>query len=319
MPLRTGVARMVLGAGRGVGARHGITLLPVGLVFDQPGTFRSGSALVLIGDPVPTEPPLARAEHDPEGAVRELTDRVAAALRRLIVEANDRETLRLLDLAEVLWRDTARDLAANAAERAAWKQQTLRAVRYLAAREPGRLDALRRELGDHVHDLALVGVAVESYSRGAVLRYAIREGGSLALGLPLALWGLVIHAAPYQLTALTVRSRRVEPDTEATYKLGFGLLFYPLGWCVEAWIAWWIAGPLGLGLFAVSLIPAGFFALAWQERLARVRRDARAFVRFLLDRDLHQRLLARRRALVDELRALAALVPDDVLAGRVKP
>jgi hypothetical protein len=55
-------------------------------------------------------------------------------------------------------------------------------------------------------------------------------------------------------------------------------------------------------------LPTGFFALAWQERLGRARHEARAFLRFLVDRDLRQHLTARRRALADELTALAGLV-----------
>jgi glycerol-3-phosphate O-acyltransferase / dihydroxyacetone phosphate acyltransferase len=311
MPLRTGVARMVLGAEQA-------TILPVGLIFDRPATFRDGSALVMIGKPVPTASSLARFAQDPEGAVRDLTDRVAEALRRLIVEANDRETLRLLAMAEALWRDTPGEASA-AAEKALWMQQTLRAARYLAAREPDRVETLRRTLAQYAEDIETAGVPAESYPVGAVLRHALREGLPLVLGFPLALWGMLNHLVPYQLTALGVRALPGDTDTEATYKLGLGLLFYPLAWCAEAWIARRATGPIGLVVFLLSLVPTAFFALAWQERLARVRRDARAFGRFVLHRDLHRRLLARRRALIDEMRALAGLVPDDVLSGRVQP
>ena len=54
MPLRTGAARMLLGAEALAGGRLGVTLLPVGLIFHEPGSFRTGWALVLVGDPVPT-------------------------------------------------------------------------------------------------------------------------------------------------------------------------------------------------------------------------------------------------------------------------
>jgi hypothetical protein len=140
----------------------------------------------------------------------------------------------------------------------------------------------------------------------------MREGAPLLLGLPLALWGLLLHALPYRLTALAVRALDPERDVTATYKLGAALLAYPLGWAAEAWLAWRLGGGWLLALLLVSLVPAGFFALAWQARLARVRRDARGFLHFLVDRDLHRRLAARRRALVDEMRALAQQLPGGV-------
>ena len=49
MPLRTGAARMLLEAEATAGGNRGVALVPVGLVFHEPGTFRAGRALFLIG------------------------------------------------------------------------------------------------------------------------------------------------------------------------------------------------------------------------------------------------------------------------------
>ena len=98
-----------------------------------------------------------------------------------------------------------------------------------------------------------------------MLRYGLREGLALALGLPLALWGVVNHVVPYQATALAVRALKPEPDVLATYKVVVGLLLFPLGWALEGWIAWRLGGGTVLGAFLVSLLPTGFFALSWAE------------------------------------------------------
>ena len=63
------------------------------------------------------------------------------------------------------------------------------------------------------------------------------------------------------------------------------------------------------------LLPAGFFALAWQARSQNVAREARGLLHFLARRGLHERLVERRRALAEELERLAARVPEAVLAG----
>src|SRR5262249_57764001 len=47
LPLRTGAARLLLGA-EADGGGHGVSLLPVGLVFEAPGTFRVATALVAV-------------------------------------------------------------------------------------------------------------------------------------------------------------------------------------------------------------------------------------------------------------------------------
>jgi hypothetical protein len=158
-------------------------------------------------------------------------------------------------------------------------------------------------------------VVGRAYPPGVARRYALREGLALLGGVPLAAWGLVSHALPYRLTALVARWLATSPDVTATVKLVAGAVLYPVCWALEAWVVWRFLGGWGLAAFVAGLVPAGLFALSWHARLVRVRRDAGGFLRFLGDRDLLGRLAARRRALVEDVEALARRVPPEVLAG----
>ena len=316
LPLRSGAARMVVAA-----EAEGIhpVVLPVGLVYHQPEVFRAGWALVLIGRPIETRVPAQLMATAPESAVRGLTDAMDAALRTLIVEARDRDTLRLVELADRIWRADTNEPHGDPARRTEWRRRALHAWRHLSEHEPERIGRFRAELERYAARLEAAGLTGQEpeggYPVGLVLRYAIREGAALGLGLPLALVGIVIHALPYQLTARAVRALHPDADIEATYKIAVGLVLYPLAWLAEAWLAWQIGGGWLLAGILASLVPAGLLALTWRARLARVGADARGFARFLLDRDLYRDLLARRRAIHEEMRALATLVPDDRLTG----
>jgi len=291
--------------------------LPIGLMFHEPGTFRVGTALVLIGEPVPTTDLDARG--DSEETVRPLTARLGAALQRLIVEARDRHTLDLVLAAESIWREEAPDAASDPLARTTWRQRAARAHAYLSTVEPLQMAALRRRLERYVRDLELAGLTDRDLSQGypirAVLGYALRQGLALVLGLPLALCGLVSHALPYGVTALVVRALKPEADVEATYKVAVGLVLYPVCWALEGRVMWWVGGGwLFLG-FLLSLLPTGFFALSWTARVEQVRRDARGLIAVLLDRDLRGHLLRRRREIMAEFQALVQLVPEPVLMG----
>ena len=318
LPLRTGAARMLLDAVTGDAP---VTLLPVGLIFHDPGTFRTGWALVLVGRPVPTADCVAIHEAEPERAVRELTARLGQALREQIIEADDRQTLRLMRVVETLWRGRPPASPSEDTARALGVQQVARAYHRLHGRVPERLAALRRRVEAYSQQMELAGLTdgdlQGSPAPGAVLRWIAREGSSLLLPLPLALAGMAIHAAPYLLTAGVVRGLRRPPEEEATYKILAGTLFYPLCWIAEGVLAWALGGRWAVIALVAALLPTGFFALAWQERLGRAAREARAFVRLLLDRDLRRHLLARRAALVSDLAALAALA--DALESPNRP
>ncbi len=315
MPLRTGAARMLLESPPALA--HAVTLLPVGLVFHEPGRFRTGWALVLVGPPVETADCVRLFPTAAEDAVRRLTARLGEALRGLIVEVGDRATLRLVEEAEAIWLAAHPESARDVVARAEWRRRAAFAYRCLRSREPERLLALRADLERYMKDVEASGLS-HAHVSGPVparvaLRYAVVQGAVLLLGLPLALWGLVNHALPYWLTALVVRIGRPEVDVEATYKLAAGLVLYPLLWVVEGWTAWRLGGGTLCAAFVAGLVPSGFFALAWSERLGRVVRDARAWMRLLAGGDVARHLAERRRAIEEEMEALVALVPLSVI------
>jgi glycerol-3-phosphate O-acyltransferase / dihydroxyacetone phosphate acyltransferase len=317
MTLRTGAARLLLEA-EAAGA-PAVTLLPVGIVVTEPGRFRAGRALVLVGPPVATADCVALHARDPIAAVRALTDRLAEALRHQIIEAEDRETLRLMRLMERVWRQES-GTRANPGS-AAWLQSTARAYRWLRRTAPAEVEDFRREVEEYARELDRLGVTPETlgraYAPSIVLRYAAREIVPVLLGLPLALLGILLHALPYQLIRLGIRLARPEPDVEATYKLAGGVVIFPLAWALEAWLAARVGGEWLAVLLVLALVPTGFFALAWQARAHDVTREVTALWHFLARRGLRERLLARRRALAQELDRLATRVPEPVLAGEM--
>ena len=319
-PLRSGAARLLLGAEAALGRPLDTTVLPVGLLFNEPGTFRSGWAHVLVGEPLRLGEAPARYAAEPEATVRALTERLEDALGALIVEAGDRDTLRLLHLAESIWRAEAGVPAADAEASAEWRRRAVRAYRWLRAREPERIEALRREVAHYAALRQRSGLGERRLnappSRAAALRYALRQSLALLLGLPGALWGLAVHSVPYRINGWLVRLAQPDGDAEATYKLVLGMVVFPLCWVTEGWLAWRLGRWPLLGFFLIALVPSGLLALGWKERLARVARETRALVHLLTRRDLRPFLVARRRGLAEEFEALVRRVPGSVLDGR---
>jgi hypothetical protein len=107
-----------------------------------------------------------------------------------------------------------------------------------------------------------------------------------------------------------VRMMNRTDEEEATDKIAAGLLFFPLAWAVEGFTAYALGGGKALAVFLVALVPAGFFALAWRERLHRAGREALAFARYVADPGRPRRFAARRRALAAELAELLRLAAD---------
>jgi 1-acyl-sn-glycerol-3-phosphate acyltransferase len=322
LPLRTGTARLLLSAETAEGGPVGVTLLPVGLIFHEPGVFRGGRALVWIGPTVSTADCVVTYRTEPEAAVRQLTDRLAVALRERMVEADDRETLRLARVLEAAWHEEVPGREPEAV-RAEFTQRLLRAYRHLRSVDAARVEEFRGEVERYAKDRELAGLSErhlsQSYTAAIVGRYAAREGLSLLLGFPFAMVGGLIHVLPYKATAFAVRAAKPDADEQATYVIAAALILFPLTWGLEAWIVRHFLGPVAVAVFLAALLPTAFLALTWRERLRRVRREAQALARLLARGDLGRSFVARRRELLDEMEALARLVPEDVRTTRRSP
>ncbi len=309
LELRTGAARMLLAAEAEAASSPTVTLLPVGLVYHEPGTFRAGRALVSIGTPITTGDAVALARTEPERAARQLTERLTDGLQGEIVEADDRTTLRLVGLAEELWRQRPRSQPRDEKARVEWLQEAMSRYKSLLARDPARIKAFRQQLEEYDRGQRRAGQGASA--RGFVTpARALKECVLLLLGAPLALAGIAAHILPYQFTAWVVKKLDRTDEEEATDKILGGLLFYPPAWVLEAWAVHRVGGAWAAAAFLLALFPTGFFALAWRERLDRLGREARAFVSFLKDPDLPRRLEERRRKLVSELEELASITAE---------
>jgi 1-acyl-sn-glycerol-3-phosphate acyltransferase len=98
-PLRTGAARIALGASAPAG--HSFPIVPIGLSFRAKDTFRS-DAFVVRGFPLAWGDLAARGPEDAD-AVRELTARIDASLRAVTLNLESWEDRPLVECAVRIW------------------------------------------------------------------------------------------------------------------------------------------------------------------------------------------------------------------------
>lgn len=302
-PLRTGAARIALGAATMLGGSFPI--VPIGLSFRDKTSFRS-DALLLLGRTIAWDD-LQAVGTEPE-AVRELTARIERGLREVTLNLESWEDAPLVEAAEEIW---AAEIGAHTPGPAAGGSRAVKIERMAQVGEA--LRALRssdradwRELAESVaaHDRTLRRLAIGPDQLGSPLaatavRWVPTQIAWLAaLGIP-GMIGMVAYYAPYRLTGLIASLARPPHDVRATYKLLAGAAVHGAWTALLAVIVGLSLGTLA-GVAVLLLLPAfGLTALALADRWRRAHGEARRFF-----------VRARRRELVEELRrrqtALAA-------------
>jgi glycerol-3-phosphate O-acyltransferase/dihydroxyacetone phosphate acyltransferase len=320
-PLKTGAARIALGAAaveasRGSGAALPLHIVPAGLTYTDKKTFRS-DALVCIGVPfaVPHVALDANGE-PPHEPVRELTTSIGQALGKVTLQADRVDTLRAIDAARRVFSADEPEGERALARALALGQQIGKAEASLRFAEP----LLVREVTDRVlaHEAGLraLGVTEEQLHPPRLdLAFVGRRLLTSLVWIPVllpALLGVLLNYLPYRFTGLVARRAvRSEEDVVATAKALSAALAFPLTWIALALVGLFVRGPL-LGLALLVAAPAlGYLALRVQERLTQASASVWAMWAWCTRRAAFVGLLEEQRALRELMGRIADSLPGE--------
>jgi 1-acyl-sn-glycerol-3-phosphate acyltransferase len=301
VPLRTGAARMALGA---EAAGTPVALVPVGLNFERKTAFRSRVTIV-YGRPFSCRDLLTGADPASPEIVRALTDRIATHMRRLLIEADPKTDAALVERVDRLYA-AARGRAGDPRDKVERRRTIAAGMERLRSSAPQRYDEILLRLRRYDQRLRRFGFRDRhldwDVSPAEAARFGARESLFALVLLPLALAAVIVFAVPYRLTGRAARWFTREPDVAATAKVVGGFLIYATWIAILPAAVWRLAGPRA-GLAVLVLLPAvaiaGLFAI---ERESAVLDAVRAW--FLLSRtkaDTRERLRRRRSELADVL------------------
>lgn len=318
-PLRTGAARIALGAEADADWRLGAVVVPVGLTYARKAVFR-GHAVALYGDAIPVAAYRDAYRHDDQAAVRQLTAEIDHRLRALTLDLARTDDADLIDAAERVWAlgkglRTSRQRV-PLGDRLPRLQAFARGLAWVRVHDPDRHRLLAARVRRYRRTAAVLGAregdVPEEYRIGPALRWVLTRALPVVLLTPVGLAAAIVWGPPYLLVGRAVRRMDLLPEVVATYKVGGSLLAYPLFlglWtALIAWQVGWI--PAIVAVPVLSLL--GFIAVRWLDALREAIQDLRLLLRLTgpgvrtarARRRARTRIAAERQALTAEFDAI---------------
>jgi len=320
-PLKTGTARIALGAAAALPATLTLEIVPVGLYYRAKQTFRS-AALLHFGSPFAvTRIALPPGAEPPPEPVHQLTTQLETALRGVILEAEAVEAHALIARAQhiVSATDDVPEKPAPLADEFEMRQRFLKG--YDVARQlwPDRAARLQARLERFETSLSAAGLdaqhlAPRSYGWRRVATYAVKSVLFLALGLPAAIIGWLVHYPAYRAVGWVATGiTKGDEDALATVKVLAAALLFPLTWTVVIAAVWLWRGMWAAALVTPALPLTGYVALHFTERFDRLIGATRALAILSLRRRAFLRLTAERHEIREQILALGREV--EALSG----
>lgn len=318
-PLKTGLARIVLGAER----KHpglGVRIVPVGLTFDEKEAFRS-RALVQVGEPIDPAPEAEGGTDDP-AAVRSLTARVNRGLEEVTLNYPSWEEAWLIGRAAELYGRAELDVPVGRklADHFQVHRAFVEGYHDLRRRHPDRVEAVEGAVREYDRLLKAFELrddqVASAYPPNPVIRFVVRTVLRLLIHLPLAAVGTALNLVPFWLVRFVAWLVRRQPDQVATYKVFGGLVLYPLAWLVEAILAARWTHNAGLGALVFLAGPlTGYAAMLFREQTGLFWNEARAYLLLRTRKRLAAELKTRRDHVLHEVEALTGLYLGDSVAA----
>ncbi|HYN79999.1 MAG TPA: lysophospholipid acyltransferase family protein [Gemmatimonadaceae bacterium] len=311
-PLKTGAARIALGATSMNSDGEPLTIVPLGIYYTAKRLFRS-SALLYFGEPVSVTPaPLKPNGEPPSDAVHAVTERIEQALSDVTLQADEHEALALVARAEEVFSSEDPAAAERLVDKFELRRRFMAGYATLRTNAPERLAAITARITRYETELRETGLDPHTLrpaaARGAhQMGEAVKTVGVLILGLPIALIGAIVNYPAYRMVAFIATGlSRGDEGIVATIKLIAGALLFPLAWIIVALAVGFSFGALA-GVGALVLAPiSGYVALLVFERLDELRGSARAVAVSQFQRWGYLRLVAERTAIRQEIMQLAA-------------
>ncbi len=329
--IKTGTARIALGAEAKNDFSLGVHVVPVGLNFDERDAFMS-RVLVRFGEPIDSRDYKEAYADDPRAAVRAMTEAIQEAIREQAVHIDDlRHSELVRDLHSIYGRELQRELLGKIDVRgldekllnvATGKETTHRdlegeftvkqwladGIAHYEEHAPETVEVIRERVKRYKEHLAQTRLHAGLLARDGSKISSRWEGLKMTVYAivfaPIALFGLVHNFVPYRVTRRLARKapdeamRAIRAFSVGSVLFGlwyalFGLSVYHGTYSIPA-----------TALYLVALPITGFWFLRYRRQLARYRDRIIARTLFRTKRHLVRGILLEREQLLMELDVL---------------
>jgi len=304
--IKTGAARIALGAEFEHNFGLGVKIIPVGINYTDPTQFRS-DVFVNIGEAI--EVADFKNQYHPESfaSVEALTQLIENRLSELVIITEDEQEDSIVRNVEQLYKNQLfEDLNVIPNSKTTYfslVRQIVQAVRYFEQQRPDLLKEMQIKMANYLKNLQMLGISdatlaqTKRFSRQILANFTVLLGG-----LPLFIYGLINNYLPYILPSYIAKKISSDRGYRAPIMMTAGIFLFPIFYGIQIFLVHTLLQKSWLSvIYAVSLPLSGFFAWWYWPFVRRFRSAWQARKIFQKKPSLLQNLLAQRHVIFESL------------------
>lgn len=302
--IKTGAARIALGAEAANGYKLGVKILTIGLNYSDAHRFQS-ELYINMDQPIETLDFAELHKQDRFKAAQALTDLIRKRLEHHIIAIDDSDTDRLVKNIEIVYKSKLFQEKPTKEEDFSMTKRIVDAVNYFKLNQPERVQRISKMADDYFTALDRLNLNDHllknfSKSRSVFFRSAYTLA-YLILGFPFWLFGFINNYLPYKLPYYIARRLTEKDAWYGALYLGFGVFTFLTFYSVQIYVVHRLFhDPLiTLGYF-IFLPITGFFAYYYSRRFTNLKGKWLVFNIFMKRSALISRLIIMRQKIIAE-------------------
>ncbi|MFL5730475.1 MAG: lysophospholipid acyltransferase family protein [Cytophagaceae bacterium] len=307
--IKTGAARIALGAEARNDFKLGVKILQIGLNYSDAQSFKS-DLFVKIDPPTEVKDFETDYKKDPFNTAVLLTEQIKQRLEEHIINIEDSYLDSLLSRIELIYKiKLAKELGISLKE----KEEDFILTKGIAERlhyfyesDPVRVNNMDFKVQKYLNTLDRVGVSDKAISQSARKRPFLRSNLVsilyLVFGFPVYLYGLINNYLPYRIPGLVAKAISREKEYYAPIAMVTGIFTFLIFYSVQTYFFSEYIQSLPLTLLYLFSLPlTGFFTYSYYYSALDIRRRWLLISLFFSRSNLIASLIQQRTEIIREL------------------
>jgi glycerol-3-phosphate O-acyltransferase / dihydroxyacetone phosphate acyltransferase len=306
--IKTGTARIALGAEFQNDFKLNLKILPIGINYSAPQKFRS-EVFLNVGEPILLDTFKEKYNLDDHKTVNELTDQIEQSLQDLIIHIPNEESDKLAEKVEILFKnDLFREYQfsnQNKAEDFEIVKEIVVAIEFHKKENPEKIQKIQTDINAYFQNLKRLNISDEAFTskdQKDIFLAIFSTLSFLILGFPLYLYGFLNNYLPYLLPSVIAEKFTDEEEWHAPIMLIAGIFTFSIFYTVQIFLSfYWFQSSLFSFIYGISLPLSGFFALYYGFKFSLFKEKWHLLQLFYQKRELVSNLIQDRKLIIKEL------------------
>jgi glycerol-3-phosphate O-acyltransferase / dihydroxyacetone phosphate acyltransferase len=307
-PIKTGAARIALGAEAKNDFKLGVKIINIGLNYADPHKFNR-DLFINIEDPIEVSSYASKFTEDDFKAAEELTENIRKQLEDAVISIQESRTDELVKNIETLYKydlKKARGITGNdSAAEFSITQNIIKAVDYYSEKDPVFTASMEKRLKNYLESLKELNIDDEDIARNrsnrSFLGTNIRALLFLILGFPFYLYGLINNFIPFEIPGLLARKIAKSKDFRGAIGMVLGMFTFLIFDSIQIYIVHKLFHNFIITIFyALSLPLSGFFTYYYWDSFDKIRAKWMLISLFFKRSTAIANLMAERESIISE-------------------